>query len=255
MRFRWALGAGVLLAGCADFGAPIGGGGGSPPPLSPQEQRLQAIESRLAETTRKVDNLNLAAQNQGLAKLEAEVRGLRGEVERMRYDLETNEKRARQLYTDLDRRLTKLENEGRARLSLEDRIAAPPPVPPSQEEEAAYEAVFDKLRAGKYDEAIAGFRDLLQRWPEGRYAANAWYWMGESYYAKRDYDAALESFRALLQKFPQSGKAPDGLLKTGMALLEKKQKAEAKAALQKVVSDYPDSNAAGVARQRLEQIK
>ena len=242
----------VLLSGCADFGAPIGGNA----PLSPQEQRLQAIETRLAEVTRKVENLNFAAQSQGIGKLESEVRGLRGEVERMRHDLETNEKRSRDLYQDLDRRLTKVENEGRAaRLSMEPRIAQPPPVPASQEEEATYLAVFDKLRGGRYDESITGFRDLLQRWPDGRYAANAWYWMGESYYAKRDYDAALESFRSLLEKFPTSAKAPDALLKTGMALLEKKQKAEAKAALQKVVADYPDSNAANVARQRLEQIQ
>lgn len=253
MTSRGLLATAVLLAGCADFGGPIGGGGTAPP--SPQEQRLQGIEARLAETTRKVDNLNLAAQNQGLARLEAEVRGLRGEVERMRYEIETGEKRSRELYADLDRRMTKLENEGRARLSMEPRIATPPPVPSTQEEEAAYEAVFEKLRGGKYDEAIPGFRDLLQRWPEGRYAANAWYWMGESHYAKRDYDAALDSFRSLLQKFPASAKAPDALLKSGMALLEKKQKAEARATLQKVVAEYPDSNAATVAKQRLEQIK
>lgn len=253
MRIRCALGiTALLLGGCADFGAPIGGNNA---PLSPQEQRLQAIEARLAETSRKLDNLNFAAQNQGLGKLEAEVRGLRGEVERMRHDVETNEKRARELYTDLDRRMTRLENEGRARLSMESRIATPPPVPASQEEEAAYLAVFEKLRGGRYDDAITGFRDLLQRWPDGRYADNAWYWMGESYYAKRDYDAALESFRSLLQKFPSSGKAPDAMLKTGMALLEKKQKAEASAMLQKVVAEHPDSNAANVARQRLEQIK
>ena len=252
-HFRLVVATAVLLGGCADFGAPIGG---SNAPLSPQEQRLQAIEARLAEMTRKVENLNFASQTQGISKLEAEVRGLRGEVERMRYDLEASDKRARDLYQDLDRRITKVENEGRAaKLSMEPRISQPPPVPASQEEEATYLAVFDKLRGGRYDEAITGFRDLLQRWPDGRYADNAWYWMGESYYAKRDYDAALECFRALLEKFPASAKAPDAMLKTGMAQLEKKQKAEAKATLQKLVSEYPDSNAANVARQRLEQIK
>jgi len=250
---RWALGATLLLAtGCADFGGPIGGGTA---PLSPQEARLQALETKLGEVARKVDNLSFASQTQSITKLESEVRGLRGEVERMRYDLEIAEKRSRELYQDLDRRLTRLENEGRARLSMEPRIAQPPPVPPSQEEEATYSAVFELLRATKYDESIAGFRDLLSRWPQGRYAGNAWYWLGESYYAKKNYDAALESFRSLLAQFPDSAKAPDALFKIGMCQAEKKQKNDARASWQKVVAEYPDSNAAGLARQRLEQTK
>jgi tol-pal system protein YbgF len=242
----------LVLAGCADFGAPIGGNA----QLSPQEQRLQAIETRLAEVTRKIENLNFASQSQNITRLEAEVRGLRGEVERMRHELESTEKRARDLYQDLDRRVSKLENEGRAaKLSMESRIAQPPPTPPSQEEEAAYLAVFEKLRAGRYDDAIAGFRDVLQRWPDGRYADNSWYWLGESHYAKRDYEAALDSFGMLREKFPTSAKVPDAMLKSGMAQLEKKQKAEAKATLQKLVAEHPDSSAANIARQRLEQIK
>jgi tol-pal system protein YbgF len=115
--------------------------------------------------------------------------------------------------------------------------------------------VFEKLKGGKYDDAIAGFKDQLQRWPEGHYADNAWYWMGESYYVKHDYPAALTSFRTLLDKFPSSAKVPDALLKVGLTQVEQKKKDEGKATLQKVVKDYPDSNAANLARQRLEQLK
>lgn len=242
----------LLLAGCADFGGPIGGGSA---PLSPQEQRLQALESRLADVARKVDNLSFASQTQSIAKLEAEVRGLRGEVERLRYEIETGEKRSRELYQDLDRRLTKVENEGRARLSMEPRLSSPPPVPASQEEESTYDAVFAQLKAQRYDDSIAGFKDLLARWPQGQYAPNAWYWLGESYHIKKNYDAALDAFNSLLAQFPTSAKAPDALFKIGLCQSEKKNKAEARASWQKVVAEYPNSQAAGLARQRLEQTK
>jgi tol-pal system protein YbgF len=249
-RFLPALGL-LALSGCADFGGPIGGNA----PLSPQEARLQSLETRLGDVARKVENLSFAAQSQTLAKLDGEVRELRGEVERLRYEIETGEKRARELYQDLDKRMTRLENEGRARLSMEPRLAQPPPVPDVQEEEATYAAVFEQLKAAKYDDSIAGFRGLLERWPRGRYADNAWYWLGESHYAKKDYGAALESFRKLTAEFPDSAKMPDALFKIGLCQLERKEKSEARASWQRVVAEYPNSPAAGFARQRLEQTK
>lgn len=248
----------LLLAGCTDFGGgPIGGGGEETGtrPLSAQESRLQGIETKLGDLTRKVDNLNLAAQNQGLSQLQSEVRELRGDVERLRFEIDTANKRNKELYTDLDKRLAKVENEGRARLSMAPVIANAPPIPASQEEESTYLAVFEQLRGGHYDEAIAGFKDLTARWPQGKYADNSWYWLGESYYAKKDYDSALDAFRNLIQNFPSSPKVPDGLLKVGMAQAEKKQVPEARATLQKVITDYPNTNAASLARQRLDQLK
>ncbi len=251
--------AALLLCGCTDFGGgPIGGGGGEdagPRPLSAQEARLQGIETKLGDITRKVDNLNLASQSQGISQLQSEVRELRGDVERLHFDIDTANKRNRELYADLDKRLTKVENEGRARLSMAPAIVNAPPVPASQEEESTYLAVFEHLRGGRYDEAITGFRDLTARWPQGKYADNAWYWLGESYYAKKDYDSALEAFKNLTTSFPNSPKVPDGLLKVGMAQAEKKQLPEARATLQKVIADYPASNAASLARQRLDQLK
>jgi tol-pal system protein YbgF len=135
---------------------------------------------------------------------------------------------------------------------------ATPPAPQSSgdfaaEEQSAYLKAFDHLKAGRYDGAIAGFKGMLDQWPQGNFADNAWYWLGESQYVKRQYKPALDSYTALIAQFPASPKVPDAIFKSGLAQLELKQTAEAKANWRRVMKDYPNSNAAGLARQRLAQ--
>lgn len=244
----------LALCGCADFGGPIGGSGGAP--RSTEQSRYQELDTRLAELTRKVDNLKSASPAQTITRLESELRELRGEVETLRHNQESREKRARDLYQDLDRRLSKVENESRpAKLSLEPKISDVPPVPASQEEEAAYVRSFDLLKNGSFDEAIAGFQAQLAQWPQGRFAVNALYWTGEAQAAKRDFEGARGTFQALLERFPAADKAPDARFKLGVAEWELKHADAAKAAWQKVIADHPQSNAAGLARQRLDSAK
>ncbi|MGH8432347.1 MAG: tol-pal system protein YbgF, partial [Solimonas sp.] len=121
----------------------------------------------------------------------------------------------------------------------------------SVEEETAYLAAFDELKNGKYDGAVRGFRSMLERWPQGAYAANGYFWMGEAYIVKRDHKSALTAFQTLLQRFPTSPKAPDAMLKVGLTQIDLKQESEGRATLQRVISTYPNSNAAKLAQQRL----
>lgn len=122
------------------------------------------------------------------------------------------------------------------------------------EEERAYLAAFDLAKSGKYDEAIKGFRSLVVQWPQGPYSDNAWYWMGEVQTVKRDYVGATTSFQYLTDKFPTSPKIADGLYKLGLSQLELKRNGEARTTLQRVVREYPETNAATLARKKLDQI-
>ncbi len=250
-RRHVALGIAFGLCGCADFAQPLNSG-----ELPSEEIRMQAAETKLADLSRRVDNLNLAAQSRDTIRLGDEMRGLRGDVENLRYLIESASKRNQELYVDLDKRLQTLESSGRsARLTIENQIVAPPPAVATPEEEATYLKVFDLLKASKYDEAISGFQEMIGRWPKGRYADNAHYWLGESHYAKKDYHTALDAFQKLLEQFPASAKAPDALLKSGLCYQQMGQPDAARERLQKVIDNHPNSSAAALAKARLEQLK
>ena len=121
-------------------------------------------------------------------------------------------------------------------------------------EKAAYEEAFAKLREGAFDEAIIGFDAFLVRYPQGEYADNSRYWLGEAYYVNRDFPAAQQAFEAVISDFPASNKIPDARLKLGFTLDELNRKSEARRILQSVAADYPGTSVARLAERRLKQM-
>lgn len=90
-----------------------------------------------------------------------------------------------------------------------------------------YEQAFSYLKDKDYDSAEKGFQQFLARYPDNDLAANAWYWLGESFYVRNDFEQAARTFAESYQKYPKGPKGPDNLLKLGMSLsaLGKKQDA------------------------------
>ena len=123
------------------------------------------------------------------------------------------------------------------------------------DERRMYESAFDALKEGRYAEAARRFQGFLNSYPDGEFAPNAHYWLGESYYVTQNYQIALDSFRTLLSRFPSSSKAPDALLKVGYCQYELRQWAEAEATLNQVVERYPDSTVSRLAQGRLRALR
>lgn len=130
----------------------------------------------------------------------------------------------------------------------------PSPETTGGSERDAYAAAFELLKERKYDEAQAGFNDLLRRYPQGQFTDNARYWLGETYYVQRNYPAALAELDRLVQLSPDSPKVPGAMLKIGYIQYEQKQLDQARAVLEDVVKRYPNSTEARLARSRLERI-
>lgn len=137
-------------------------------------------------------------------------------------------------------------------------VSAPPAAGSSedvQSEQAAYDEAFGALKDGRYAESARRFQAFIDRYPNAALIANAYYWLGESYYATQNYPVALNTFAALLDRFPQSQKAADGLLKKGYCLYELKRWDEAEATLKSVVDTYSDSTVARLAQGRLRALQ
>ena len=78
-------------------------------PLAAQERiTLETLDARLARVERVLDQ-SLLDQLQRIDALQQELRQLRGEIERLDYDLDNQTTRGTDLYSDTDQRLTDLE--------------------------------------------------------------------------------------------------------------------------------------------------
>jgi len=91
---------------------------------------------------------------------------------------------------------------------------APANVDPGADYDSAYSAIV----SGNYTAAEAGFKKFLTDFPGDPRAADAQYWLGESYYSRGQFRDAATSYLATYKSHPTSPKAPDSLFKLGLSL-------------------------------------
>jgi tol-pal system protein YbgF len=117
-----------------------------------------------------------------------------------------------------------------------------------------YRRALALVRQNEYDRAVQLFREFLRTNPDSPLAANAHYWIGESYFALGDYSQAILQLNDVRQQYPKSDRVPPALLKIGLAFLQMGNKSEARLAFQKVVNDYPSTPEAAQAREKLRSL-
>lgn len=242
-------------------------------------ERVAVLEQRAATDQGNVDLLNQ------VTALKSEVQALRAQIEELQHRQQQMEEAGRNQYLDLDGRINRLEG-GAAVAPPADATVAPPakagapvraaastgtpataapsaPPPPraatiaapGDAERVAYEAAFDRLKAGRYDDSARAFQQFLGQFPAGPLAPNAVYWLGESYYATQNYELAAQQFRMLLERYPAHDKAAGAMLKLGLSQYGLGQQDAAQATLAQVVRSYPGTDAARTAQDRLQAMR
>ena len=126
-------------------------------------------------------------------------------------------------------------------------------VPPASggQGESLYHDGFKLLQDGDYAGAERAFKTFVQRNPNHVLAGNAQYWLGETYYARRDYQNAMVAFAEGYKVYKTSPKGPDNLLKLGVTLAALNKKQDACAVFARFSQDYP--RAPDLQKRRVDQ--
>ena len=234
----------LVLAGCSL----------TPDKEDPVQLKLNDLDGRVGRIERVVSNQSLLDMTQRLDAAQADLRTLRGRVEELENTNESLRKQQRDLYADLDKRVSSMSSGGGGAPGSLPSGGAPVAGGSAGGEQGAYNQAFDALKSSNFPTAISGFRSFLSTYPTSALADNAQYWLGEAYYVTRDYGNATTAFERVLAGWPSSRKAPDALLKLGYTQVEQKRVDAARVTLQQVVTRFPGTDAARLAADRLQKL-
>jgi len=115
-----------------------------------------------------------------------------------------------------------------------------------------YDASLQQYRKGSVATARSGFRQFLQAYPADPRAADALFFIGESF-GDLQPDSAGPVYAQVVKSYPNSSRAPTALYKLGL-LAEKSDKALARTYYNRVIAGYPRSDEANLARLRLQSL-
>ncbi|MBA6339305.1 tol-pal system protein YbgF [Colwellia sp. BRX8-7] len=222
----------------------------------------ETMAEKLVNLERKLDARNRAqvkVQRQ-LDELQNEVNELRGVTELHTHQLSQVLNRQRELYQELDRRVTealKPENNVPAAIIAPAKASSDASINYSTNltENQAYDSAVNLvLKDKQYDKAIPEFQAFNRNFPNSSYAPNAHYWLGQLLFNKTEYTKAKNEFNLVVEQYLDSNKRSDAMLKLAMVEQKLNNNAAAKIWYQKVLAQYPDSSAAQLAKPRLENL-
>ena len=234
--------------------------------LKAENQRLKADLSLLFG--------NLQSETRALSTRTEEYKELlkkpSKEMERMREEIEGRLKTLEERRKNQEEKIREIEN----RLKESDGSATGATLKPVEPEKSAsakeisaelkgvstgmgdlYRDAYETFHKGNLEGARRKFEAFLKQYPNTELSDNAQFWIGETYYLKKDYERAILEYEKAIVKYPEGDKIPAALYKQALAFLELGDKTNAKNLLKRVIEKYPQSDQADMAKRKLETIK
>ena len=218
-----------------------------------------ALEKRLENIERLLQNQSLLDMLQQLQRLQQEVTDLRGQLEVNNYELENLKERQRKLYNDIDNRLQQLSGQPQTTTSSDIADTQVPPlevITPSENvvpagNQAESSLTIENVPSETGTEAgVAGNdpvpEESLPALTEETAAENpveiqAQYQAAFTLLKQADYDQAITAFDRFLSKYPESQYSDNAQYWVGEAYYVTRRFDAAITEYMKLISNYPQS--------------
>jgi tol-pal system protein YbgF len=206
-----------------------------------------------------------------MSAIEDQQRKITGQIEKIAFDLQQLKDRVEHMQADNEQRFQQVEHSAASVPAPAGSTAPAATTAPASAggtlgtlnlsgdgnngpAESLYEGAFSSLRDTKYEDAETKFKQFLSQYPGHPLAANAQYWLGETYYVRGDYKQAAKTFAQGYQDFPKSAKAADSLFKLGLSLSKLGKKDDACLSLRQLQKEF-QSEAGPLQRKAQAEIK
>lgn len=207
---------------------------------------LQQVNQRSGDDNSQVRRSLLDLQTQ-IETLRMEHAKLRGQNEQLLRDVADLQRRQKDIAQGVDERLRQFEPVKVTVDGLEFQADA--------DEKRDFEAALAVFRAGKFADAKTAFAGFVRQYPRSGYLPSARFWLGNAQYAAREYKEAIGNFKVLLSEAPGHARAPEAALSIANCQIELKETRTARKTLEDLLRDYPQSEAAVAAKERLSRLK
>lgn len=193
-----------------------------------------------------------------LSQIEQQQRDITGQIERIGYDVQQLKERVEKTLADNEMRFQKVEGRGgeayasssppRETVLVGDMYADESvsggtlgtlSAAGSSPADSLYESAFADIRESRYDVAEKKLKQFMSKYASHPLAANAQYWLAETFYVRGDYRQSARMFAQGYQDYPQGPKAPDSLLKLGLSLSKLGKKDDACLSFAQLKKEFP----------------
>ncbi len=121
-------------------------------------------------------------------------------------------------------------------------------------ERADYLAILDGLARKECAHAVPQLNSFVGKYKDSPLADNALYWVARCHAAGHDQNAAISKFYEVVTRYPKGDKVAAALFAQGNLFIDMGNTPDARIVLGKLIRDYPASEEAARARQRLAEL-